>query len=259
MNDFGLKIGKHNTVAPTLGNGEVSELQLNENGLLLVKLLEPTVVTATDLDIRDLNSATDSVTVVASDLDVRDLAFATDKVDASGSEVSLDAATLAALESISVENTVTVQATDLDIRDLSSVTDSVTAIIPDTTTETYIVTDTEAINADGLVTITGSGTPWIDACSQSVGVGQILDIYGIDWTCDQNAQARLIILDGADIVVLKHSLNTSSMPDQAKFFNKDGRIEVVGGAAVSVKIQIKKRAQAGGDALGFASIHARLR
>lgn len=59
--------------------------------------------------------------VSATDLDIRNLAFATDKVDASGSEVSLDAATLAALE------TITVVATDLDIRDLSFATDSVDA------------------------------------------------------------------------------------------------------------------------------------
>lgn len=59
--------------------------------------------------------------VSATDLDIRDLQFATDSVDVSGSEVSLDAATLAALENI------TVSATDLDIRDLAFATDSVTA------------------------------------------------------------------------------------------------------------------------------------
>jgi hypothetical protein len=51
--------------------------------------------------------------VSATDLDIRNLVFATDKVDVSGSEVSLDSATLAALENI------TVSATDLDIRDLT--------------------------------------------------------------------------------------------------------------------------------------------
>ena len=96
-------------------------------------------VDAVNLDIRDLAFATDTVdasgsevsldaatlaalettTVVATDLDIRDLTFATDTVDASGSEVSLDAATLAALE------TTTVIATDLDIRDLAFATDKV--------------------------------------------------------------------------------------------------------------------------------------
>lgn len=55
----------------------------------------------------------------ASDVDIRDLVFATDKVDVTGSEVSLDAGTLAALENI------TVSATDLDIRDLAFATDKV--------------------------------------------------------------------------------------------------------------------------------------
>lgn len=82
-----------------------------------------------------------SLTVDAVDLDVRDLEFATDKVDASGSEVSLDAATLAALESITVQNgaagdavniqdggnSITVDAVDLDIRNLVFATDKVDA------------------------------------------------------------------------------------------------------------------------------------
>lgn len=71
------------------------------------------VVTATNLDIRDLVFATDkvdvtgsTVTVTATNLDIRDLVFATDKVDVSGSSV-------------------TVTATDLDIRDLTLATDAV--------------------------------------------------------------------------------------------------------------------------------------
>jgi hypothetical protein len=64
-------------------------------------------------------SATGEALISATDLDIRDLAFATDSVDVSGSEVSLDATTLAALENISVS------ATDLDIRDLAFATDSV--------------------------------------------------------------------------------------------------------------------------------------
>lgn len=74
------------------------------------------------------------------DLDIRNLTFATDKVDASGSEVSLDAASLAALENITVTvdntaleitndagNPIPVSATDLDIRDLTFATDKVDA------------------------------------------------------------------------------------------------------------------------------------
>ena len=62
-------------------------------------------------------------------------------VDVSGSEVSLDAATLAALENI------TVSATDLDIRDLTHVSDSVK--IGDGT-------DLLAVNADGSINVLSS-------------------------------------------------------------------------------------------------------
>jgi hypothetical protein len=93
-------------------------------------------VTATDLDIRDLAFATDSVdvsgsavsitgdvnvtqgtspwVVSASNLDIRDLVFSTDKVDVSGS-------------SVSISGSVTVTATNLDIRDLTAASDSVQA------------------------------------------------------------------------------------------------------------------------------------
>lgn len=57
--------------------------------------------------------------VTATNLDIRDLAFATDKVDVSGSTVELGATSLAALESI------TVTATNLDIRDLTFAADKV--------------------------------------------------------------------------------------------------------------------------------------
>lgn len=53
-----------------------------------------------------LNSTDDSITVVATDLDIRDLLFASDSVDVSGSSV-------------------TVSATDLDIRDLINTQDSI--------------------------------------------------------------------------------------------------------------------------------------
>lgn len=72
--------------------------------------------------------------VSATDLDIRDLSFATDSVDVSGSTVALDAPTLAALENI------TVSATDLDIRDLTHASDSV---------QIGDGTDFLAINADG--------------------------------------------------------------------------------------------------------------
>jgi hypothetical protein len=133
-----------------------------------VNLVNTLTISATDLDIRDLSHTQDSVkigdgtdflaidasgnigvtdaggslTVDAVNLDIRDLAFATDKVDVTGSEVSLDAGTLAALENI------TVSATDLDIRDLTHASDSVK--IGDGT-------DFLAIAADGSIAVTDNG------------------------------------------------------------------------------------------------------
>jgi len=112
-------------------------------------------VTATDLDIRDLDFAQDSVdvsnstnvaiidgggsiTVDATDLDIRNLVFATDKVDVSGSSVSVSG-------SVSVTQgtspwvigdgggSITVDATDLDIRALDAAQDSVESWLHDGT------------------------------------------------------------------------------------------------------------------------------
>lgn len=84
--------------------------------------------------------------VTATDLDIRNLVFATDKVDASGStlgandgvdigDVTINNAAGASAvniqdggNSITVDGSVTVSATDLDIRDLTSVSDSVSVL-----------------------------------------------------------------------------------------------------------------------------------
>ena len=69
--------------------------------------------TTVGLDIGlDVNIINASIAVTATDLDIRDLQFATDSVDVSGSSV-------------------TVSATDLDIRDLVAATDSVTSHLAD--------------------------------------------------------------------------------------------------------------------------------
>jgi hypothetical protein len=100
------QFGSGNKVEITDGT---DDLAINTDGSINA------VVSATDLDIRDLTFATDKVDatgslvdVQATDLDIRDLAFATDKVDATGSLID-------------------VQATDLDIRDLAFATDKVDA------------------------------------------------------------------------------------------------------------------------------------
>lgn len=73
-----------------------------------------------------------SITVDAVNLDIRDLVFATDKVDVSGSTVTLDAGTLAALETITVLQGTSpwvISAIDLDIRNLVCGQDAVDACV----------------------------------------------------------------------------------------------------------------------------------
>lgn len=174
--DVIVKVGDATTPSQQMAVGADGSINVTDNGGSLT-------VDAVDLDIRDLDSAQDSVeavqathdnlnvnaniqvgdadvangnpvpvsdaggslTVDAVDLDIRDLAFATDKVDASGSVVALDAPTLAALESITVQNgagasavniqdggnSITVDAVDLDIRNLSQSQDTVQAWLRD--------------------------------------------------------------------------------------------------------------------------------
>lgn len=153
-----------------------------DNVGVYLRASDGTLLTHTDLSGKkalDVNLANASIVVTATNLDIRDLAFATDKVDVGGSVIALDATTLAALESVTVQNgagaaavniqdggnsitvdgTVSisgdvnvtqgtspwvVSATDLDIRDLTHVSDSVK--IGDGT-------DFLAINADGSINV----------------------------------------------------------------------------------------------------------
>jgi peroxiredoxin len=117
------------------------------------------VVTATNLDIRDLAFATDKVdvsgssvtaTVSATNLDIRDLAFATDKVDVSGSSV-------------------TVAATDLDIRNLDYTLDNVA--IKGSTGNQLVVNADGSINANVDVSVTNGSDKLEDAASASGDTG----------------------------------------------------------------------------------------
>jgi hypothetical protein len=127
---------------------------------LIDKDVDSITVEATDLDIRDLSSATDSiaavqsgtwdigtvgsitgdVNVTATDLDIRDLSSATDSVSAVQSG-TWDIGTVG-----SITGDVNVTATDLDIRDLSHTQDSV---------KVGDGTDFLAVNADGSINVQG--------------------------------------------------------------------------------------------------------
>jgi len=126
---------------------------------------DPWVVSATDLDIRDLDASQDNVAisdgtdtlevnadgslnavVSATDLDIRDLTFAQDKVDVSGSQVG-------------VTGDVNVTATDLDIRDLDAATDSVQAWAHDgagTALTSTLVGSDQALDVNVVAAVDGS-------------------------------------------------------------------------------------------------------
>jgi hypothetical protein len=137
------------------------------SGISLDEIVFATGAGATDSDTLRVQLSTESlaalenITVSATDLDIRDLSFATDSVDVSGSEVSLDAATLAALE------TITVTATDLDIRDLTHVSDSI---------KVGDGTDFLAVNADGSINVLGAsaGSILTSAANVTTTAAQVL-------------------------------------------------------------------------------------
>lgn len=145
-------------------------------GSLNANVTNTVTVQATNLDIRDLSSASDSVTVVqgtspwvvsATDLDIRNLVFATDKVDVSGS-------------SVSITGDVNVTATNLDIRDLSHVADSIR--IGDGT-------DFLAVNADGSINVTGTFTILGQYAEDSAHASGNVGIYNLAVRSDAPAVA----------------------------------------------------------------------
>jgi hypothetical protein len=176
--------GQAGTYVPAAGTAQL--VGGSDSQGLDVFLLNPSIeVTATNLDIRDLAFATDSVdvsgsevsldaatlaaleniTVSATDLDIRDLAFATDSVDVSGSSVELGATTLAALENI------TVSATDLDIRDLAFATDSVD--VSGSSVELGATTLAALENISAIVTATDLDIRNLDAAQDNVAIDGI--------------------------------------------------------------------------------------
>lgn len=131
-----------------------------------------------------------SLTVDGVDFDIRDLVFATDKVDVSGSTVALDAPTLAALESITVQNgagaaavniqdggnSITVDGINFDIRDLVFATDKVDV--------TGSVVDISASSLSALENITVSATDLdirdLSHTQDSIKVGDGTDFLAVN-------------------------------------------------------------------------------
>jgi hypothetical protein len=153
----------------------------------------------------DVNIDNASIVVTATNLDIRDLAFATDSVDVSGSAVSITG-TVAVTQSTSPW---VVSATDLDIRDLAFATDSVTAHQGGTWSVTATATDFDirdlthvsdsvrigdgtdflAVNADGSINVTGSFSINGQYAEDSAHVSGNVGLYNLAVRADAPAVA----------------------------------------------------------------------
>lgn len=139
----------------------------------------------------------------------------------------------------------------------TTINDGIDVTVAPTGTEAYTVTDALAAAGDGLETITAAATPWITVATLAVGAGTTAYVYGWQWACDQNAQARLVTDDTVNTVIYKTTVNSTAQPGKEEHWDADGRIEVAGAANLEIQVQIKKRTTAGGNANGTGSIHVR--
>lgn len=224
FSNFAELIAQYNSSLPTLSNGQASPLQVDANGRLLVQA-DVTVVLSHTNDSVQIGDGTDllavnadgsinvtinnaSIAVTATDLDIRDLDAAQDNVaisdgtdtlavNADGSiNVTVNNASISVTQGTSPwvvgdgGGSLTVDATDLDIRDIDAAQDNIA--ISDGT-------DTLAVNADGSINVT------INNASVTVTATD-LDIRDLD-----AAQDNVAISDGTDTLAV----------------NTDGSINVV--------------------------------
>lgn len=232
FSNFSELVAKYNLTLPTLSDGQATNLQVDENGRLLVQ---------SDVSV-SLDHANDSVKVGDG---TNFLA-----VNANG---SID---------VNILNTsIAVTASDLDIRDLSHSSDSI---------QIGDGSDFLAINADGSinVSLTGGGVE-SDASSDSGPSGDGLvaltagpdvlvsiphtsgtyKIYGIDWASDKQCAFKLEVRDSGVLVeTIRASLNSGSNPSGFFHFNKP--IEISGAANRVIQITATRINGSGGFAAG---------
>ena len=184
-------------------------------------------------DALKVNFSNTTIIVTATDLDIRDLVFATDKVDVSGStNIGLDAATLAALESITVQNgagagavniqdggnSITVDAVDLDIRNLDYSQDNVA--IKGATGNQLVVNADGSINVMADISVLNGSDKLEDAASASGDVGTYVlgvrqDTLASSTSADGDYASFKMSTAGALYVNLAESTATITTSDAA--------------------------------------------
>jgi hypothetical protein len=247
LSDDGTSITHH-----TVGSDEGLDVYLLNANIEVTQGTDPWII----------GDGGNSITVDAVDLDIRDLAFATDKVDVSGSEVSLDAATLAALETITVEQgtspwvigdgggSITVDAVDLDIRDLSAAQDSVASHLFDgagtALTSTLVGADQALdVNVVGGVNVEvdlshvddsvrlGDGTNFLTSTTIGSDIGLDVNVINDPATANisiANAAETLDVANTAQDVVVSPLANRKYL----WIHNYDNRKMFIGGTGVTV-------------------------
>ena len=135
--------------------------------------IDPRQVRAlTNTDVVTAEQGTSPWVVSATNLDIRDLVFATDKVDVSGSTVELGATTLAALETITVLQGTSpwvVSATDLDIRNIDYTQDNIA--IKGATGNQLVVNADGSLNVNADISVVNGSDKAEDSAHASGDIG----------------------------------------------------------------------------------------
>ena len=185
---------------------------------VLAQLQSGVVVSATDLDIRDLSAAQDNVAisdgtdtlavngdgsinsvVTATDLDIRDISHTSDSIQIG------DGTDLLAVNADGSINSI-VSATDLDIRDLDAVSDSVAAWISD-----------GAGNA-----ISSTGTSLDVNVTNSIDVDDGLANTAIKQVAESVGTSAAAIVDGADELASRKYLFVYNNDSQGAYIGDSG-------------------------------------
>jgi len=204
-------------------DGDYTRLRTNDRGALWIVPDGDVNVTATDLDIRSLTDASDSVSIG-------------DGTDTLGIEA--DGSILVRLyDSGGTGLTSTLVGADhaLDVNVVSTVDGT-------SGTETDTVSDG---GDDGLIAMTGGVDTLI---SLAVGAGTTYHISAFQWAASEQADFRLEVRDsGALTETIRRSLNSGATPSGEYTFPTE--IEVAGAANRTLEVRVRN---AGGDASGLA-------
>lgn len=234
-------------------DGDYASLRVNSTGALWVRHDGSLTVTATDLDIRDLDATQDNVAISdGTDTLAINADGSINVAPVSGSVFSID----------DNGGSITVDATDLDIRNLSASQDNVA--ISDGT-------DTLAINSDGSinVVVAGAGGTQADVAtddgaagdalvpitgatatillSQAVAAGETYKLYAWNWMADIQGTFRLEVRDGTTLVrTVRIALNAGSQPGDQMNFGLP--IEIAGAATRVVRVTFTRAENKDGQA-----------